>query len=129
MILSRVFLICITAIWLCLCSSINAWSNTLPSGVEPSAGCTTCNSSLQFSNPEAAKYQVGNQIPLLPFKTKTSWAGNIAIPDTSTVKNGSLFFWLWGQDSVEPSQDLAIWFNGGPGCSSIGNYFPLLLPI
>lgn len=117
---SSVYFVYLTAIWLCLCSCLNAWPNVLPAGVEPSAGCSKCESSLKFSNPEAKKYQVGNQIPLLPFKTKTSWAGNIPIPDTPTVKNGSLFFWLWGQDSIQPSENLAIWFNGGPGCSSIG---------
>lgn len=92
--------------------------------VEPSAGCSACKSSLSFQNPKAAEYAVGTNIPLLPFKTKNSWAGNIPIPDTPTLKNGSLFFWLWGQDSSTPGDDLIIWLNGGPGCSSIGLYFP-----
>ncbi|PWN38480.1 alpha/beta-hydrolase [Meira miltonrushii] len=88
--------------------------------VEPSAGCLICKSSLTFENPKAAEYAVGTNIPLLPFKTKNSWAGNIPVPDTPTLKNGSLFFWLWGQDSSSPGDDLIIWLNGGPGCSSIG---------
>lgn len=88
--------------------------------VEPSAGCSKCKSSLTFKNPKAAEFAVGNNIPLLPFKTKNSWAGNIQVPDTPTLKNGSLFFWLWGQDSITPGDDLIIWLNGGPGCSSIG---------
>ena len=96
------------------------FANLNPSGkVEPSAGCTECRSSLTFKNPKAAEYHVGTQIPLLPFKTKNSWAGNIAIPDTPTLTNGSLFFWLWGKDATEPGDDLIIWLNGGPGCSSI----------
>lgn len=113
-------IVCSIVFWLSIFDSFTARPNLPPPGVEPSAGCTKCKSSLTFSNPEAKKYAVGTQIPLLPFKTKNSWAGNIPIPDTPTVKDGSLFFWLWGQDSAHPGNDLAIWFNGGPGCASSG---------
>lgn len=105
-------------LFIILFRSLTSFASLLPPGVEPSAGCTVCKSSLTFTNPEAEKFSVGTQIPLLPFKTKQSWSGNIAIPDTPTVKNGSLFFWLWGKDSIKPSRNLIIWFSGGPGCDS-----------
>ncbi|PWN32649.1 alpha/beta-hydrolase [Meira miltonrushii] len=91
----------------------------LPQGIEPSAGCTKCTSSITFKSKQAKQFQVGTSIPTLSFKTKQSWAGSIAIPDTPTAKGASLFFWLWGKDAVQSGNDLVIWMNGGPGCNSL----------
>lgn len=107
----------ISLFWI-LFASITA-NTLLPFGIEPSAGCTQCKSSLSFANQRANDFIVGNQIPGISFKTKTSWSGNIPIPDTESVKNGSLSFWLWGKDDFKPGNDLVIWMNGGPGGSSL----------
>ncbi|PWN32961.1 alpha/beta-hydrolase [Meira miltonrushii] len=73
---------------------------------------------LSFAGEEAKKYEVGNNIPTLDFKVKNSWAGEIAF-ETPNVKNASIFFWLWGRDDINPGEDLVIWLNGGPGCTSL----------
>jgi len=91
----------------------------LPKGVEPSAGCTSCISSITFRSKQAKQYQIGTNLPFLSFKTKQSWGGRIPIPDTPTAKGASIFFWLWGKDSIQAGNDLVIWMNGGPGCNSL----------
>lgn len=40
----------------------NAKGPALPDGVEPSAGCSKCASSLKFKGAKAKSYQVGNQM-------------------------------------------------------------------
>lgn len=89
----------------------------LPQGIEPSAGCEHCKSSLKFAGEKAKEFEVGHNIPSLSFKTKTSWAGEVPF-DTPNAKNASYFFWLWGKDDVTPGEDLVIWLNGGPACTS-----------
>lgn len=85
--------------------------------IEPTAGCKQCTSSLSFAGTKAAAYKVGNQIPTLPFKTKTSWAGLMPVSGPKT-HDASVFFWLWGQDAQVSGDDLVIWLAGGPGCSA-----------
>ncbi|PWN32651.1 alpha/beta-hydrolase [Meira miltonrushii] len=85
---------------------------------EPSAGCEQCHSSLSFEGKQAEQYKVGNDIPTLPFRTKTSWAGMMPLTGPK-ITNASVFFWLWGQDATVSGEDLVIWLAGGPGCSAV----------
>lgn len=84
--------------------------------IETSAGCERCVSSLHFSNPAVEQFAVGSHIPTLPFRTKNSWAGLIPI---TPGKDTSFYFYLWGNDGVTSAEEIVIWLNGGPGCSSL----------
>jgi carboxypeptidase D len=34
-------------------------------------------------------------------------------------KSDNFFFWMWGNDGVKPAEEIVIFMNGGPGCSSL----------
>ncbi|KAK6819855.1 Serine carboxypeptidase [Aspergillus parasiticus SU-1] len=46
-----------------------------------------------------------------------SWAGRLPVPETPA--GNSLFFWLFEAEDPTYDENLIIWFNGGPGCSSL----------
>lgn len=74
----------------------------------------------------ADKFLVGS-LPNVNFSLPKSWAGQISVPNTT---NDELFFWLF--EAETKTNDLIIWLNGGPGCSSLSGltkengplYFP-----
>jgi carboxypeptidase D len=48
----------------------------------------------------------------------TMYAGPIPVSE-----DGSLFFWLFRAQVNHPKRKLVMWFNGGPGCSSMDGVF------
>lgn len=60
----------------------------------------------------------GTGVPLVDFDIGESYAGTLPINGNSTNEN-QLFFWFFPSDNPDASDEITIWLNGGPGCSSL----------
>ena len=63
-------------------------------------------------------YVNGSTIPDVDFDVGPSWAGLLPISNR-TNESQQLFFWYFPSQSTGGVNDLIIWMNGGPGCSSL----------
>ncbi|KAL8716944.1 MAG: hypothetical protein Q9225_005770 [Loekoesia sp. 1 TL-2023] len=60
----------------------------------------------------------GSAIPDVDFDVGESYAGLLPI-SSAPNETRQLFFWFFPSANPEASDELTIWFNGGPGCSSL----------
>lgn len=75
--------------------------------------------SSSFLNNNTQKFVVdGSAIPEVNFDIGESYAGLLPISD-SPDETRELFFWFFPSTNPEASDEITIWFNGGPGCSSL----------
>jgi carboxypeptidase D len=70
------------------------------------------------NNLHAAFLVNGSALPDVDFDIGESYAGTLAI-DSNFSDGNRLFFWFFPSDNPAASNEITIWLNGGPGCSSL----------
>ena len=69
-------------------------------------------------NANTTKFAVnGRNIPEVSFDVGESYAG--LLPISSKPNASELFFWFYPSSNPQASDEILIWLNGGPGCSSL----------
>jgi carboxypeptidase D len=63
----------------------------------------------------------GTGIPEVPFDIGESYAGLLPISDDPN-ETRKLFFWFFPSTQAETPEEVVIWLNGGPGCSSLSGF-------
>lgn len=64
----------------------------------------------------------GSAIPQVPFDIGESYAGTLPI-DGNTKNPNQLYFWFFPTTNPKAKDEITIWLNGGPGCSSLDGLF------
>jgi carboxypeptidase D len=62
----------------------------------------------------------GTKIPDVDFDIGESYAG--LLPISSAPNASQLYFWFFPTTNPNGTEDLTIWLNGGPGCSSLEGF-------
>lgn len=72
-----------------------------------------------FLNNNTQQFVVdGTAIPDVSFDIGESYAGLLPISGDPN-ETRKLFFWFFPTTNANPQEEITIWFNGGPGCSSL----------
>jgi carboxypeptidase D len=60
----------------------------------------------------------GSAIPDVPFDLGESYAGLLPI-SSDEDETRKLYFWFFPSTNPNATNEITMWFNGGPGCSSL----------
>ena len=73
----------------------------------------------RFSTPQTEQFVVnGSAIPEVDFDIGESYAGLLPISQAPNEPR-QLYFWFFPSTNPDAGNEILIWFNGGPGCSSL----------
>lgn len=73
----------------------------------------------RFLNNNTQKFVVdGTKIPDVDFDIGESYAGLLPISQAPD-EDKQLYFWFFPSTNPDAGEEVVIWFNGGPGCSSL----------
>ncbi|KAF2138488.1 uncharacterized protein K452DRAFT_276917 [Aplosporella prunicola CBS 121167] len=73
-------------------------------------------------NANTTKFAVdGTAIPEVDFDVGESYAGLLPISDKAN-ETSELYFWYFPSSNPEATDEITIWLNGGPGCSSLEGF-------
>ncbi|KAF2114000.1 serine carboxypeptidase [Lophiotrema nucula] len=73
----------------------------------------------KFLTAQTEKFAVnGTGIPEVDFDIGESYAGLLPISD-SPDESRELFFWFFPSTNTNSPEEIVVWLNGGPGCSSL----------
>jgi carboxypeptidase D len=76
-----------------------------------------------FLNKKTEPFAVnGSGLPQVNFDAGESYAGTLPVSQNASDPN-RLFFWFWPSDNLKAKNEITIWLNGGPGCSSLDGFF------
>lgn len=64
----------------------------------------------------------GSALPEVNFNVGESYAGTLSI-DSNPDNFNRLWFWFFPSENPAASNEITIWLNGGPGCSSLDGLF------
>lgn len=85
---------------------------------KPHYGGPPSNGPIIEQNANTTKFKVnGKNLPFVDFNVGESYAGLLPISDKADVSE--LFFWFYPSNNPSADDEILIWLNGGPGCSSL----------
>lgn len=84
-------------------------------------GPASTNSTKIPQNANTTKFAVdGSSLPYVSWDVGESYAG--LLPISAQANSSELYFWFFPSDNPSADDEILIWLNGGPGCSSLEGF-------